>query len=79
MNYAAETSLGVTTIRAFDATEQFFQNNLKLINNDATIFFHTIAAMEWLLLRVEALINVAIFTNAMLIVLLPEDTVSPGS
>lgn len=78
MNYAAETSLGVITIRAFDVTEQFIENNLKLINNDSAIFFHTVAALEWVLLRVETLQNVIIMITAILLVLLPQNTVAPG-
>ena len=58
--------------------EWFIENNLKLIDTDATMFFHTIAAMEWVLLRVEALQNLTIFTSAILLVLLPQGTITPG-
>lgn len=78
MNYAAETSLGVATIRAFNMTNRFFQNYLKLIDSDATLFFHSNASMEWLILRVEALQNVTLFTATLLLVLLPQGTIPPG-
>ncbi|XXG45906.1 hypothetical protein AAC387_Pa02g0867 [Persea americana] len=78
MNYAAETALGVATIRAFAMMESFIHNNLKLIDTDATLFFHTNAAMEWVLLRVEALQNLTIFTVMLLLVLLPAGTIHPG-
>ncbi|KAF9613046.1 hypothetical protein IFM89_005480 [Coptis chinensis] len=78
MNYAAETSLGVATIRAFSMMNSFFLNYLKLIDTDASLFFHSNAAMEWLLIRVEALQNLTLFTAALLLVLLPQGTISPG-
>ncbi|XP_039117615.1 ABC transporter C family member 8-like [Dioscorea cayenensis subsp. rotundata] len=77
-NYAAETSNGVVTIKAFSMIQWFIENNLKLIDTDATMFFHTIASMEWALLRVEALQNLTIFTSAILFVLLPQGTITPG-
>ncbi|KAL4194344.1 hypothetical protein AMTRI_Chr05g58880 [Amborella trichopoda] len=46
VNYAAETSLGVVTIRAFSVMERFIHQNLKLIDTDARVFFYTNAAME---------------------------------
>lgn len=78
MNYAAESMLGVVTIRAFAVAERFIQTNLKLIDTDATLFFHTIAALEWVLLRVEALQTLPIITSAIFLVLLPQGTISPG-
>ncbi|KAF0901840.1 hypothetical protein E2562_006467 [Oryza meyeriana var. granulata] len=78
MNYAAESILGVVTIRAFAATDRFINNNLQLIDTDATMFFHTVAAQEWVLIRVEALQCLTILTAALLLVLAPPGAVSPG-
>ncbi|XP_057976942.1 ABC transporter C family member 8 [Malania oleifera] len=78
MNYAAETSLGVITIRAFNMVDRFFQNYLNLVDIDAKLFFHSNAAMEWLVLRIEALQNLTLFTAALLLVLLPKGIVGPG-
>ena len=78
MNYAAETSLGVVTIRAFNMVDRFFQNYLKLIDTDAKLFFYSNAAMEWLVLRIEALQNLTLVTAAFLLVLLPKGYVAPG-
>ncbi|OVA11350.1 ABC transporter [Macleaya cordata] len=78
MNYAAETSLGVATIRAFAMTDSFFHNYLNLIDTDAKLFFHSNAAMEWLVIRVEAFQNMTLFTAALLLVLLPQGAVAPG-
>ncbi|KAI8000828.1 ABC transporter C family member 8 [Camellia lanceoleosa] len=78
MNYAAETSLGVVTIRAFNMANRFFQSYLKLVDNDAKLFFYSNATMEWLILRVEALQNLTLFTAIFRLVLLPKGYVDPG-
>ncbi|KAI4354231.1 hypothetical protein L6164_003118 [Bauhinia variegata] len=78
MNFTAETSLGVVTIRAFEMVERFFHNYLKLVDTDAKMFFHSNAVMEWLLLRIEVLQNLTLFTVAGLFVILPNGYISPG-
>jgi hypothetical protein len=71
--------LGVITIRAFAATNRFIKKNLQLIDTDATLFFYTNAALEWVLLRVEALQILVIVTSSILLVMLPEGAVAPGT
>ncbi|KAI9161566.1 hypothetical protein LWI28_018709 [Acer negundo] len=78
MNYTAETSLGVVTIRAFNMLDRFFQNYLKLVDTDAILFFHSNGDMEWLVLRIEAIQNVTLFTAALLLVLMSKGYVAPG-
>jgi len=78
MNYASESILGVVTIRAFAATERFIHSNMQLIDTDATLFFHTVAAQEWVLIRVEALQSLTIITAALFLVLVPPGAISPG-
>ncbi|XWS18872.1 hypothetical protein CRYUN_Cryun32bG0082200 [Craigia yunnanensis] len=78
MNYAAETSLGVVTIRAFNMVDRFFKNYLKLVDIDAALFFLSNAAMEWLVLRIETLQNLTLFTAAFFLLLLPKNQVTPG-
>ncbi|KAK7826246.1 abc transporter c family member 8 [Quercus suber] len=78
MNYAAGTSLGVVTIRAFNMADKFFENYLMLIDTDARLFFYSNAAMEWLVLRIEVLLNLTLFTAAFLLVLLPKSFIAPG-
>ncbi|KAJ4831189.1 ATP-binding cassette sub- C member 8 [Turnera subulata] len=78
MNYAAETSLGAVTIRAFQMVDRFFHNFLNLVDNDAVLFFHSNGAMEWLVMRIEALQNMTLFTAALLLILLPKGYVPPG-
>ena len=79
MNFTAETSLGVVTVRAFNMVDRFFQNYLKLVDTDAMLFFHSNAAMEWLVLRIEILQNLTLFTAALLLVLHPKGYVPPGN
>lgn len=78
MNHAAESMLGVITIRAFKATKRFIRTNLQLIDTDAALFFYTGAALEWVLLRVEALQILVIVASSVLLVSLPEGAVAPG-
>ncbi|XP_054784020.1 ABC transporter C family member 8-like [Prosopis cineraria] len=78
MNFSAETSLGVVTVRAFNMVDRFYQNYLKLVDTDAKQFFYYIVATEWLILRIEVLQNLTLFTTALLLVLLPKGLVPPG-
>jgi hypothetical protein len=79
MNFAAETSLGVVTVRAFNMVDRFFKNYLKLVDTDASLFFHSNVTMEWLVLRIEALQNLTVITAALFLILLPQRYVSPGN
>lgn len=78
MNFTSESYLGVVTIRAFNMADRFFKNYLNLVDTDATMFFHSNAAIEWLILRIQALQNLTVFTAALLLVLLPKGYVAPG-
>ncbi|XVF86793.1 hypothetical protein PTKIN_Ptkin18bG0071200 [Pterospermum kingtungense] len=78
MNCAAETSLGVVTIRSFNMVDRFFKNYLKLVDTDATLFFLSNAALEWLVQRIETLQNLTLFTAAFFLLLLPKNQVTPG-
>ncbi|OWM87116.1 hypothetical protein CDL15_Pgr005007 [Punica granatum] len=78
MSYAAETSPGVVTVRAFNMVDRFFGNFLNLIDKGAKLFFHSNAVMEWLILRIEALRYAILCTAAVFLVLLPEGNVTTG-
>ena len=58
--------------------DRFFQTYLKLVDTDAALYLYTNAAMEWLLLRVEILQTLILFTAALLFVILPEGSIAPG-
>ena len=79
MNYAAETSLGVVTIRAFGTVDRFLKNYLSLVDADAVLFFLSNAAMEWVILRIETLQNLTLFTCALLLILIPKGYIAPGT
>ncbi|KAK9069721.1 hypothetical protein SSX86_010115 [Deinandra increscens subsp. villosa] len=78
MNHASETSLGVATIRAFKMQDRFFKEFLKLVDTDATTFFYSNATLEWLILRIEALSNLTLYTASFLLVLIPNGFVPSG-
>ncbi|KAI4356344.1 hypothetical protein L6164_000374 [Bauhinia variegata] len=65
-------------MRAFDMTDRFFHKYLKLVDTDATMFFHSNAVMEWFVLRIEGLQNLTLFTVAALFVLLPNGYICPA-
>ncbi|KAL4560027.1 hypothetical protein LXL04_032175 [Taraxacum kok-saghyz] len=78
MNYASETSLGVATIRAFKMQDRFFKKYIKLVDTDASTFMFSNASLEWLVLRIEALSNMTLFTASFLLVFIPKGFVPSG-
>ena len=78
-NFVSETSLGAITIRAFRSVDRFLQNYLKLVDTDAVLFYLSNAATEWLVLRIEVLMNLTLFTAAFFLILIPKDQVAPGT
>nr|DAD17954.1 TPA_asm: hypothetical protein HUJ06_019417 [Nelumbo nucifera] len=59
-------------------TKSLFHNYFNLIDTNAILFFHSNAALEWLIMRVEAIQNLTLITSALLLVLLPQGTISLG-
>jgi ABC-type multidrug transport system fused ATPase/permease subunit len=78
MNNFGETISGAMTIRAFGKVEQFKKKNLHLIDVDASLFFHTFMAYEWLVLRLETLCAILLCATALLLVILPADSIDGG-
>ena len=77
-NHLAESAAGAMTIRAFDKEDQFFTKNLGLIDTNASPFFHSFSANEWLIQWIE-IVSAAVLASASLcMVLLPPSTFSPG-
>ncbi|XP_031262573.1 ABC transporter C family member 10-like [Pistacia vera] len=77
-NHLAESVAGAMTIRAFEEEERFFAKSLDLIDTNASPFFHSFAANEWLIQRLEVLSAAVISSAALCMVLLPPGTFSPG-
>ncbi|KAI8030603.1 ABC transporter C family member 10 [Camellia lanceoleosa] len=77
-NHLAESIAGSMTIRAFEEEDRFFVKNLDLIDVNASPFFHSFAANEWLIQRLETLTAIVLSSSALCMVLLPSGTFSSG-
>lgn len=77
VNNSAETISGAATIRAFNMTAAFRQKNLLLIDEDASVYFHKHAALEWLIFRIELSCSVVVTVAALLVIL--KNNISPGT
>ena len=77
-NHLAESIAGAMSIRAFEEEDRFFRKNLEHINKNASPFFHSFAANEWLIQRLETLSATVLASAALCIVLLPPGTFSSG-
>ncbi|CAN1264239.1 ABC transporter C family member 10 [Linum perenne] len=73
-NHLAESVAGAVTIRAFRQEDRFFAKSLHLIDTNASPFFHSFTANEWLIQRLETMCAVVLASAALCMVLLP-----PGS
>lgn len=77
-SHIAESIAGSVTIRAFEEQDRFFEKNLDLIDKNASPFFHSFAANEWLILRIEILAATILASLALCMVLLPHKLLSSG-
>ncbi|KAJ1388459.1 P-loop containing nucleoside triphosphate hydrolase, partial [Sesbania bispinosa] len=73
-NHLAESVAGAVTIRAFEEEDRFFAKNLELIDVNASPFFHSFAANEWLIQRLETVSAVVLASAALCMVVLPPGT-----
>ncbi|KAG4395126.1 hypothetical protein AAZX31_20G152000 [Glycine max] len=77
-NHLAESVAGAVTIRAFEEEDRFFEKNLYLIDVNASPYFHSFAANEWLIQRLETVSAVVLASAALCMVVLPPGTFSSG-
>ncbi|PNX76222.1 ABC transporter C family member 10-like protein [Trifolium pratense] len=77
-NHLAESVAGAVTIRAFEEEDRFFVKNFDLIDINASPFFHSFAANEWLIQRLETVSAVVLASAALSMVVLPPGTFSSG-
>ncbi|KAI9162009.1 hypothetical protein LWI28_022825 [Acer negundo] len=75
-NHLAQSIAGAMTIRAFKEEERFHAKNLYLIHTNASPFFHSFAANEWLIQRLETLCTAVVASSAPCMVLFPAGTFS---
>ncbi|KAI5069363.1 hypothetical protein GOP47_0015664 [Adiantum capillus-veneris] len=71
VNFSGEANQGAATIRAFQMVERFKRKNLALIDNDASLYFHANAALEWLIMRLEFLSNIVLCATGLFLVIFP--------
>lgn len=76
-NFAATIS-GAMTIRAFEKIPKFEKKNLQLVDIDASLYFHTFIAYEWLVLRLETLCAIILAASAFFMIVLPADSIDGG-
>ncbi|KAJ0802673.1 putative ABC-type xenobiotic transporter [Helianthus annuus] len=77
-SHLAQSIAGVVTIRAFGEEDRFFSEHMNLINGNASPFFHSFSANEWLIQRLEMLCAVVVSSSALAITLLPFDASASG-
>ncbi|KAG5558731.1 hypothetical protein RHGRI_008629 [Rhododendron griersonianum] len=77
-NHLADSIQGSMTIRAFEEEDRFFVKNLDLVDVNASPNFHSFAANEWLIQRLEMLSAIALSSSALCMVLLPPGTFTSG-
>ncbi|KAJ1385406.1 P-loop containing nucleoside triphosphate hydrolase, partial [Sesbania bispinosa] len=77
-NHLAESVAGAVTIRAFGEEDRFFAKNFDLIDVNASPFFHSFAANEWLIQRLETVSAVVLASAALCMVVLPPGTFTSG-
>ncbi|WCJ26435.1 ABC transporter C family member 10 [Euphorbia peplus] len=61
----AESITGAMVIRAFRQEDQFFLKNLDLIDRNASSYFHSFSANEWLIERLEILCAIVLSSTAL--------------
>ncbi|KAJ1268009.1 hypothetical protein BS78_07G103900 [Paspalum vaginatum] len=77
-NHLGESISGEVTIRAFKQEDCFFTKMLELIDNNASLSFHSFAATEWLTQRLEIMGAAILSSSAFVIALLPLGTFRSG-
>ncbi|KAM3207699.1 hypothetical protein ACQJBY_062765 [Aegilops geniculata] len=77
-NHLGESISGAITIRSFEEEDRFFAKNLDLVDRNASPYFYSFAATEWLIQRLEIMSAVVLSFSAFVMALLPQGTFSPG-
>ncbi|GMJ00761.1 Arabidopsis thaliana ATP-binding cassette C5, multidrug resistance-associated protein 5 [Hibiscus trionum] len=73
-----ESIAGAATIRGFGQEKRFMKRNLYLLDCFARPFFYSIAAIEWLCLRMELLSTFVFAFCMILLVSFPHGTIDPS-
>lgn len=78
INLFGESIAGAATIRGFGQEKRFMKRNLHLLDCFARPFFCSIAAIEWLCLRMELQSTFVFAVCMILVVSFPRGTVDPS-
>ncbi|PNX71940.1 ABC transporter C family member 5-like protein, partial [Trifolium pratense] len=79
INLFGESIAGASTIRGFGQEKRFMKRNLYLLDCFARPFFCSLAAIEWLCLRMELLSTFVFAFCMVLLVSFPHGTIDPSS
>ncbi|KAF8014473.1 hypothetical protein BT93_H0322 [Corymbia citriodora subsp. variegata] len=77
-SHIAESIAGAMTIRAFGQEDRFFSRSLCLIDANASPYFHSFSANEWLVQRLEVLCAIVLTSSALSITFLDLGSSSSG-
>eukprot|EP01018_Ginkgo_biloba_P033451 Gb_39319 [translate_table: standard] len=77
-NHFGESISGAMTIWAFKVEDQLMKKTLDLLDRNASPFFHSFTANEWLIQRLELLSAIVLSSFAITMVVLPTGTFNPG-
>lgn len=79
MNHLAESIAGAMTIRAFGEEDRFFSHSLDLIDANASPYFHSFSANEWLIQCLEIPCAIVLSASALAMTLLPLGASTSGN
>lgn len=78
INLFGESIAGAATIRGFGQEKRFMKRNLNLLDGFARPFFCSLAAIEWLCLRMELLSTFVFAFCMILLVSFPHGSIDPS-
>lgn len=78
INLFGESIAGAATIRGFGQEKRFVKRNLFLLDSFARPFFCSLAAIEWLCLRMELLSTFVFAFCMVLLVSFPHGSIDPS-
>eukprot|EP01018_Ginkgo_biloba_P027563 Gb_16147 [translate_table: standard] len=73
-----ESISGAMTIQALKVEDQLMKKTLDLLDKNASPFFHSFAANEWLIQRLDILSAIVLISSAIAMVVLLVGTFNPG-
>ncbi|KAJ3694200.1 hypothetical protein LUZ60_009680 [Juncus effusus] len=78
IQHFAESLSGSTTIRSFGNISKFIGKNGKLVDDLSRPKFYNVAAMEWLVIRLDMLSSITFAFSLVFLISLPTGLIDPG-